>query len=110
MEYKKPSDLPSGYEGMESFKGKSQFVVDYYFGEEWSFTYIQVLLTETEKWYDDNGKMNVKTGTINGMEAVVLLSDGENTSLIVWHDEVYSYSIDGFLTEEELIAFAESVR
>ena len=109
LEYKKPTNLPSGYEGEEVIKNMANYTMDFYYEDEWSFTYIQMVLTDNEKWFDDTGMSEIKRIMINGIEAVILISEIEDMSMIVWQDGRYSYNISGCLTEQELISFAESV-
>ena len=110
LEYKKPSDLPSGYEGEEVIKDIVHYMMDFYLDDEWKFTYMQTILSEEEKWIDDTDMEIVKQITIGNGEAVILLSVENSVSKIVWTDGEYIYSIDGLLEEAQLIAFAESVR
>jgi len=46
--------------------------------------------------------------TINGCEAY--LSVNENVTILVWHDTVYSYTLDGNIEENEIIRIAKNVQ
>ena len=110
LQYKKPSDLPANYEGEEVLKGKTHYVVEYILDGEWNFTYVQMVISNSEKWFDDSGKDEIIHTNVNECEAVLLLSNSGNSNMIVWKDGEYIYSIDGFLSKSQLLDLAKCVK
>ena len=110
LQYKKPSDLPANYEAEEVLKGKTQYIVDYYDENEWCFSYIQMVLDDIDVWFDDTQKELAKDITIDGIKAVIVLSQTSGENMIAWTDESYIYHISGYLSETELIEMVKNVK
>ena len=108
LEYRKPS-VSDEYVGMELFKDDSYYVWDYYVGDDWKFNFQQNLKSDEEQQYDST-EMDCLETTVNGCFALVFLSKNDNLNMLTWTDEEYIYIISGYLTENELISIAESVK
>ena len=110
LQYKKPSDLPANYEAEEILKGKTQYIVEYIVDGEWCFTYIQTVLDDIDIWLDDTQKEIARDITVDGMTAVIVLTQTNDENMIAWTDKSYSYYISGYLSETELIEMVKNVK
>ncbi len=56
----------------------------------------------------DTEKAEMEKIIINGKEA--LYSSNNNTNLLVWHDDIYSYLLSGNISKSEMVRIAEKVQ
>lgn len=107
---RKPSDLPEGVWEDVIIENNTQITIDYYMGDEYLFSFIQVVMKPNDK-YVDNDEVNVKYIDINGNNATVIEYIDKKEISIIWSDSEYSYQI--FSTECDLptlIEYAKSVK
>lgn len=109
-EIRKPTDLPEGVWEDILAQNPSTFVVDYYFNDEYLFSFSQRLL---EPNYNrvDNEDVDVTYIKINGNDATVVEYVSKYEIIILWSDSEYSYYIASTECDlEALIGYAESVK
>ena len=108
-EVRKPSNLPDGVWEDVISQNNTQITIDYYIGEEYLFSYTQMVLKVNDK-YIDNDEVSIRPIDINGNDGTVIEYTEKNELNIIWSDNVYSYHI--FSTEcdlETLLKYAERV-
>ena len=108
LEYRKPV-VSDAYTEMELEKSKLCYMVDYYVGDEWKFLYCQNIYDGEEHRFD-NADAEVKNVFINTYNAVIVLPEENEPNTITWTDGEYLYIINGFLTEDELIEAARTIK
>ena len=110
VEIRKPTNLPDGVWEDVLSENSTQITIDYYDGEKYLFSFIQMVLKANDK-YVDNEDVNVKSIDINGNDGTVVEFTNKKEINIIWSDNEYSYHI--FSTEcdlETLLKYAESVK
>lgn len=109
-EIRKPTDLPEGvWEDMLA-QNSSTVNIDYYFNEEYLFSFSQSILKPNDN-YVDNEDMDVTYIKINGNDATVVEYVSKDEIIILWSDSEYSYYIASTECDlEALIGYAESVK
>ena len=101
--YYEPTFIPKGF--VESrIKDIAHLGIDYRFKNKIIF-YSQSPLTATHNIDTENRKTEYVT--VSGCEA--FLSYDDNSSIIVWNDGNYVYSINGDLCKNDIIEMANSV-
>lgn len=109
-ETRKPTDLPEGVWEDIIVKSNAKVSIDYYYGEEYLFSFTQFVLDPSDKWVD-NEEVDVTYTYINGNDATIAECTNKKEINILWSDGEYSYQI--FSTEcdvEALLKYAESVK
>ncbi len=56
----------------------------------------------------DTENASFKKTTINGQEA--LFSSNNNVNILVWHDEIFSYTLSGTVEENEILKIAKNIK
>lgn len=108
-EVRKPRNLPEGVWGDVLAETKSKTNIDYYYNEEYLFSFSQTIIDENDK-YVDNEDVNVNYIDINGNVASLIEHTDKQEIYIYWNDQEYFYQL--FTTScsrEELINYARSV-
>ncbi|MBR2479344.1 MAG: DUF4367 domain-containing protein [Clostridia bacterium] len=109
-EIRKPTDLPEGVREDILLQNLSTFVVDYYFNDEYLFSFSQRLLKPNYN-HVDNEDVDVTYIKINGNDATVVEYVSKYEIIILWSDSEYFYYIASTECDlEELIEYAESVK
>ncbi len=109
-EMRKPTNLPEGV--WEDILAQNSAVVniDYYFNEEYLFSFSQSILEPNDN-YVDNEDMDVTYIKINSNDATVVEYVSKDEIIILWSDSEYSYYIASTECDlETLIGYAESVK
>ena len=109
-EVRKPTDLPDGVWEDVVLQNLITIEIDYYFGEDYLFSFSQRVLKPNDN-YVDNEDTDVIYTNINGNEATIVEYVNKEETYILWSDGEYSYYI--LSTEcdaETLITYAESVK
>ena len=107
---RKPTDLPEGVWEDWVTKNNTTINVDYYYDEDYLFSFSQMLLKPND-YHIDSEDVDVTYIKINGNNAMVVESVYEEEIYIFWNDSEYSYQM--FSTGcnlETLIRYAESVK
>lgn len=102
--YYEPTFIPKGFVEESRIKDIAHLGIDYRFKNKIIF-YSQSPLTATHNIDTDNRKTEYVT--VSGCEA--FLSYDDNSSIIVWNDGNYVYSINGDLCKNDIIEMANSV-
>lgn len=102
--YCEPTFVPQGF-SEESRIEEEQSLVIYYTNDDKLIDYSQESLTSNHQIDTENRKTEYVT--IRGREA--FLAYDNNSSVIVWNDGTYSYSISGDLCKSDIIKMADSV-
>ena len=89
-------------------KNDSVYLIDYYIGDDWYFTYSQSVFGEGLKI--DSTAVEVKMVKVNGFDALLAITEDNMENKIVWGDGEYLYYIYGTMNESEIIKLAESVK
>ena len=108
-EIRKPTNLPEGVWEDIVLENKTQTATDYYDGDIYLFSFIQIVLKPNEK-YVDNESVEVSHTIINGHDTTIVERTNNTEIDIFWNDGEYSYHM--FSTEcdlETLLKYAESV-
>lgn len=109
-EIRKPTGLPEG--AWEDFvlQNNTTISIDYYFNEEYLFSFTQRLLKPNDNFVD-NEDVNVTYIKINGNDATVVEYVNKKEIYVLWSDTEYSYYIISTECDlEALIEYAESVK
>lgn len=109
-EIRKPTGLPEGVWEDVVLQNYAMISTDYYFNEEYLFSFTQRLLEPNDNRVD-NEEVNVTYIKINGNDATAVEYVNKEERYILWNDGEYSYYIVS--TEcnfETLIGYAESVK
>ncbi len=109
-EVRKPRDLPDGV--WEDMVTKTSIVVniDYYFNEEYLFSFTQRVLKSNDKQFDNDGA-EVTYIQINEKDATVVEYVDKEEIYVLWSDGEYSYHIFSEICNlETLLQYAESVK
>ena len=109
-EVRKPRDLPDGV--WEDVVTKTSIVVniDYYFNEEYLFSFTQRVLKSNDKQFDNDGA-EVTYIQINEKDATVVEYADKEEIYVLWSDGEYAYYIISTGCDvEALIKYAESVK
>ena len=102
--YYEPTFIPKGFVEESRIKDIAHLGIDYRFKNKIIF-YSQSPLTATHNIDTENRKTEYVT--VSGCEA--FLSYDDNSSIIVWNDGNYVYSINGDLCKNDIIEMANSV-
>ena len=89
-------------------KNEAIYLIDYYIGDDWYFTYSQSVLGDGLRI--DSSSVEVKMVKVNGFDALVAVSEDNMGNQIVWSDNQYLFWICAPLAEDEIIKLAESVK
>lgn len=109
-EHHKPTDLPEGVWEDVLINTDHEKTIDYYMGEEYLFSFSQLLLDTNGISFDNEGA-TVTYAVINGNNATVIEYETNSTICIVWNDEEYVYLLTTEILElEELMHYAKSVK
>ena len=109
-EIRKPKNLPEGVWEDVLAATQTTINIDYYFNEEYLFSFSQLLLKPHDN-YIDNEDGDVSYAKINGYDATVVDYTNKNEIYIFWSDGEYSYHIASTECDvETLIKYAESVK
>ena len=109
-EIRKPRDLPEGTWEDLVLQNNTTISIDYYFNEQYLFSFTQCLLNANGN-YVDNEDVNVTYIKINGNDATVVEYVNKKEIYIFWNDGEYSYHISS--TEcrlDSLVKYSESVK
>ena len=103
-------DLPEGFWEDVILQTSSVNNIDYYFNEEYLFSFTQYPLKPSDN-YVDNEDVDVKYIKINGNDATTIEYLNKEERYILWSDGEYSYYIVSTECDiETLIGYAESVK
>ena len=102
--YYEPTFIPKGFVEESRIKDIAHLGIDYRFKNKIIF-YSQSPLTSNHNIDTENRKTEYVT--VSGCEA--FLSYDDNSSIIVWNDGNYVYSINGDLCKNDIIEMANSV-
>lgn len=102
--YYEPTFRPNGFKEDSRIKDTAYLCIDYYCNNK-IISYSQGSLTLGVQVDTEN--MEIEYINISGHKA--LLSYDDDSSIIVWNDGVYSYSISGDLCKKDIIEMANSV-
>ena len=109
-EVRKPTGLSEGVWEDVVLLTSSGIDIDYYFNEEYLFSFTQCLLEPSDN-YVDNEDVDVKHIKINGNDATVVEYVNKEERYILWSDGEYSYYIVSTECDlDALIGYAESVK
>ena len=109
-EHHKPTNLPEGVWEDVLINTDYEITIDYYMGEEYLFSFSQLLLDTNGISFDNEGA-TVTYAVINGNNATVIEYETNSTICIVWNDEEYIYLLTTEVFElEELMHYAKSVK
>ena len=108
LEYRKPQYVPDGVEEEIVLQSVVANIIDYYLGNELQFSYKQTVLDDEDNRFNNENSV-VEQITINGNEASVVTSDGNDELMLVWADREYIYIISSYLKQDETVKIAESV-
>ncbi len=108
LEYKEPK-LPEDYGRYEIRKDNINYFIEYE-SENVLVTYSQSLLDNyCSDWSNEDTQIeNIQVNGCDGIKAVCRGAEATTTSLI-WHDNVYVYSLSSALSYEELLKIAETI-
>ena len=107
---RKPTYLPEGV--WEDILASTQTTIniDYYFNEEYLFSFSQILLKPNDN-YVDNEEVDVRYTKISGNDATVVRYLNQDEVILFWCDGEYSYYIVSTECDiDTLIRYAESVK
>lgn len=108
-EVRKPTWIPEGLEEEEVMNTKTYVAFDYYLGDEFCFTYIQIPIA-SEGIHVDNEGATLCDIVIKGYSGIYVTYDGEQMINLFWNDNIYAYEIfSETLTLDEIVMIAESV-
>lgn len=106
---KKPTHIEDGVIESVVLQNKTKTIIDYYKGDEFLFTYMQMLLND-KNLYVDNIDANVKIVEINGKKGKLIEYKTEEGRFLIWNDEEYVYQLFSQQCEGEyLVKVAQSV-
>lgn len=109
-EVRKPRNLPEGVWEDVIVQTNSAISIDYYFNEEYLFSFTQWLLKPSDN-HIDSEDVNVKHIKINGNDATAVEYVNKDERYILWNDREYSYYISSTECDIEiLIGYAKSVK
>ena len=109
-EIRKPTYLPEGVWADVSAKTSIGINIDYYFNEEYLFSFTQRVLKSNDKQFDNEGA-EVSYIKINEKDATVVEYADKEEIYILWSDGEYAYYIISTGCDvETLIKYAESVK
>ena len=109
-EIRKPTHLPEGVWEDVVAQNTTTISIDYYFNEEYLFSFKQALLKSNDNYVDneDATVMNIK---IDGNDATVVEYVNKKEIYIFWNDGAYSYHISSTECDTDtLVEYAESVK
>lgn len=110
VEIRKPTNLPEGVWEDVLLESRARYNYDYYCGEEYLFSFSQMVLYPFEQ-YVDSSDVNVTSIDINGYKATVVEYISRKSINILWNDHEYSYKMFSDEVElEDLIKYAENVK
>lgn len=105
----RPGYLPEGFSEVDCWANEDSIEI----------TYANKVFDEIYYWRKpaigrtlsiDSEHSDYSTATINGLSAHIFTSNTEGyPSYVIWNDETYSYSVDGYAPIDELIRIAESI-
>ncbi len=108
LEYKKPT-VSGEYVKETIYEGKAVFGQDYYLNGEWQFSFYQKVYTVKVQKIDSKGK-ELKNITVGEYDAIIAISQTNEPNILIWMDGEYLYTINGYLSENELIELAKTVK
>lgn len=109
-EVRKPTYLPEGVLADVSAKTSIGINIDYYFNEEYLFSFTQRVLKSNDKQFDNEGA-EVSYIKINEKDATVVEYSDKEEIYVLWSDGEYAYYIISTGCDvETLIKYAESVK
>ena len=103
--------VPEGCNKAYETSFTSQYYVEYYYENEWIFTFVQGTYESTNSFVDGENA-NILYIQVDGSEGVLAEEiDGKETKyFLIWQDGQYRYYLQGrFSSVSELIRIAESV-
>jgi hypothetical protein len=105
----KPTDLPEGIEEEIVLNNKTTVTIDYYIGNEYIFTYNQILFKDNNKLFD-NVTVAIENIEVNGNIANIIEYDNREGKAVIWTDGYYYYYLfSSLLSIDELVDLALSV-
>lgn len=109
LEYKEPI-LPENYGRYEIRKSKIDYFIEYE-SVDGLVTYSQSLFENyISDWSNEETLIeSIQINGFDGIKATYTVSDTTTTS-IIWHDDIYVYSLSGSLPYEELLKIAETIK
>lgn len=108
-EVRKPTYIPEGVVEDVVLENNTNVIVDYYRGDDWVYSFMQELWTESDIGINNEGA-SLEYIMVNEHEAVFITLDDASEKFIVWNDGEYMYRLT-FLagSMEEMVAVAKSV-
>ncbi len=105
----KPTDLPEGIEEEIVLNNKTTVTIDYYIGNEYIFTYNQILFKDNNKLFD-NVTVAIENIEVNGNIANIIEYDNREGKAVIWTDGYYYYYLySSLLSVDELVNLALSI-
>ena len=109
LEYKEPK-LPMEYSRYEIQKDEIQYFIEYE-NEDILVIYSQILLQKYSSAESNENTYveDIRVNDCDGVKAVCRSAEATTTS-IIWHDDIYVYSLSSSLSYEELLKIAETIK
>ena len=89
-------------------KNDAGYVIDYYIGDDWYFTYSQTILRDGLK--TDSEVEDIKMVKVHEYDALLTIDENNTENVLIWSDGEYLFWIYSTIDESEMIKLAESVK
>ena len=108
-EVRKPTCFEEGFVEDVVMQNTTTLLIDYYFNNEYMFSFTQEVLTRNTT-YIDNDDATLTQTTINNYSAQIV-ENKDGLKFIIWNDGEYIYQISSYIYEkEQLINVAKNVK
>ena len=108
-EVRKPTCFEEGFGEDVVIQNTTTLLIDYYFNNEYMFSFTQEVLTRNTT-YIDNDDATLTQTTINNYSAQIV-ENKDGLKFIIWNDGEYIYQISSYVYEkEQLINVAKNVK
>ncbi len=101
-----PTYVPEGYQISEKRINRMSYMVKYTNESEMKLFFDQDIITQSGMHLDTEDA-DVETVLMEGLELMVIEKNGN--VMIFWHDERYTYLLDGEVEKVEMLRMAESI-
>ena len=89
-------------------KNDAGYMIDYYIGDDWYFTYLQSVLGDGFK--TDSEVEDIKIVKVHEYDALLTIDENNTENVLIWSDGEYLFWIYSTIDESEMIKLAESVK